>query len=65
MSTNSGSAGHAVRIVIWLAVTVAAAGGVLWYLEVIERLAPIVAGAAAVIVVTAGAALRSRSGRGE
>jgi len=63
MKTNSRPDGRAAYIVIWAALTVALAGAVLWHLEVIERLAPIVGGAAAVVAVTAGAVLQRRRGR--
>jgi len=63
METNSRPTGRAARVVIWVALAVATTGAVLWYVGVIERLAPIVAGAAAVVGVTAGAVMRSRRGR--
>jgi len=60
-TTRDRSQARAAQAVMWTAVAVAMTGAVLWALGRLGLLAPIMAGAAAVVALTAGPVLKARS----
>jgi len=64
MTTSDRVQARAARAVMWTALAVAATGAVLWSFGYLGLLAPIMAGAAAVVAVAAGPVLRARRHEG-